>query len=83
MTPKGGGRPQASRRYTPPAEPVGDHAPPSPAWLPVLIAVLIGIGVLAIVGNYTEIAPGSPTNAYLLVGLGFILAGTIVATRWR
>ncbi|MEM9038238.1 MAG: cell division protein CrgA [Actinomycetota bacterium] len=69
-------------RVTPRSAPRAEDIP-SPSWLPIVMAVLFGIGMLTIIGNYIEIWPGSPTNNYLGVGLLFILGGTVLATRWR
>jgi hypothetical protein len=56
---------------------------PSPPWLPIVMAVLFGLGMLTIVVNYLGWWPGGSSNAYLGVGLLFVLGGTVLATRWR
>ncbi|MEM9714049.1 MAG: cell division protein CrgA, partial [Actinomycetota bacterium] len=68
-------------RYTAPT--VRPEDMPSAAWVPIVMAVLFGLGMLTIIVNYLEWWPGSPSNNYLGVGLLFVLAGTVLATRWR
>ena len=84
VTPKGGGS-----RYTPPA-PSARYTPPipkeykvSPRWVPVLMFVLLGAGVLTILSNYLGLLPGGAKNTYLLIGLALITGGFITATRYR
>lgn len=55
----------------------------SPAWLPIVMFVLLAVGVLGILLNYLGVWPGAPSNWYLLAGLGAILAGIIAATQYR
>ena len=44
----------------------------------------LGLGMLTILANYVDLLPGDgPSNTYLLVGLGFITLGFILATRYR
>ena len=71
----------ASSRYTPPI-PGGAH-PPSPSWVPVLMFVLFGLGMLVLILNYLSLLPGAVSNWYLLAGLGFILGGIVTATQYR
>ncbi len=84
VTPKGGppsaARPEASSRYTPP---VPREMKISPTWVPVLMFVLLGIGLVVIFCNYLGVLPGGTKNAYLLVGLGSILGGIITATQYH
>ena len=75
------GTPPASTRYTPPAVRYEDM--PSPMWVPVLMFVLFGLGMVTIFLNYVGLLPGATSNWYLLAGLGFILAGIITATQYR
>jgi hypothetical protein len=56
---------------------------PSPAWVPVLMFALFGIGVLLIFLNYTGVLPSSPTTWYLVGGLVAILGGIVTATQYR
>jgi hypothetical protein len=78
-TPKGGARP-TSGRYT---EPIPREMRRSPRWYPwVLVAVLL-CGVFAIILNYVQLLPSSPTNWYTLGGLIAILASSLGATRYR
>ena len=75
-------------RYQPPpkAKPKA-----SPRWIPVLVLVLIGLGVVDLVLYYLSGTTGSGLfgfiNRYttwpLLVGFGFIAAGFGLATQWR
>jgi hypothetical protein len=72
--------PGVSSRYTPP---VPQEVKVSPTWVPVLMFVFLGLGALVIVLNYVGLLPGATSNWYLLVGLGFILAGIITATNFH
>jgi len=42
---------------------------------------LLGLGLATIVVNYMR--GDAASNWFILVGLGFILSGIIVATQWR
>jgi len=45
---------------------------------------LLGLGMVIIFFNYVGIVPGGETNnGYTLLGLAFILAGIVTATRLR
>jgi hypothetical protein len=56
----------------------------SPPWVPVLMFVLLGLGVVVIVLNYVGVLlPGATDNWYLLAGLVLILGGIITATQWH
>jgi hypothetical protein len=79
VTEKGG--PAASQRYTPRTVHYEDM--PSPLWVPVLMFAMWILGMLAIILNYLGLLPGGTNNWYLLLGLGFILAGIITATQYR
>ena len=68
-----------SSRYTPPAR---KDLYESPKWVPILMLVFIAIGVLAILSRYV-IPAFETTNAPVLVGLIFMLAGLFTATKWR
>ena len=52
----------------------------SPRWVPILMITLLAIGVLAILSRYVI---WDTTNTPVLIGLGFLLAGLWVATKWR
>ena len=96
VTPKGGhgaggsgagkGTPAASSRYTPP---VPKELKVSPWWIPALVLGFLAIGTLIIILNYVELLPtwgflpDDTSNVWLLVGLGLILAGIVVATQWH
>jgi hypothetical protein len=84
VTPKGGAKPSrvtpaASSRYTPP---VPKAMKSSPIWVPILMLGLLVTGMLVIVLNYLGVF-GHASNWYLLLGLGLICGGFIVATRYR
>jgi len=66
-----------SARYTPKAP---RELQESPKWLPILMFVLIGLGGLIILLRYL-VWPES--NVPVLVGLGCLLAGLYVATKWH
>lgn len=72
--------PKESNRYTPP---VPREEKVSPRWVPVLMFTLLVLGMVIIVANYLEVLPGDAKNTYLFLGLGFITAGFITATRYR
>ena len=59
-----------------------DELPPSPVWVPVLIFFWLGLGVATIIVNYLGVL-WDTSNVVLLVGLGFVLAGLVTATRFR
>ena len=71
--------PPPSGRYTPPTP---KSQKTSPKWLAVLMLALLVLGMLIIIWNYLPL-PGGDSNVYLFVGLGFITAGFLVATRYR
>jgi hypothetical protein len=66
-----------SSRYTPPT-PKDFYE--SPRWVPILMIAFLAIGVLAILSRYII---WDTTNTPVLIGLGFLLAGLWVATKWR
>ena len=71
----------ASSRYTPPKSVVLKE--PSRV-LPIAMFTLWILGALVIIFNYLDVLlPGATNNWYLLVGLGLILAGLFVATKWE
>ncbi|MGI8794029.1 MAG: cell division protein CrgA [Acidimicrobiales bacterium] len=73
--PSGGGR------YTPP---IPKEFKVSPRWVPILMGILLGLGMIVIVFNYLGLVPGGEaSNWYLLAGLGLITGGFVVATRWH
>jgi hypothetical protein len=76
----GGAAPTSSGRYT---APIPREVRSSPPWVPVLILVFFGLGLLCIVLNYLGILPGGANNIYLFIGLGLIVAGFIAATRYH
>ena len=78
ITPKGT-RPQNA----PAQQHGGGDAPQSASWFGWLIVVLLGLGTAVIVANYMSWLPGSPASAWIAVGLAIVLAGILLATRWR
>ncbi len=58
---------------------------PSPIYVPIVMVVGFVGGVVTILANYLfEIdALGTPSNWYLLGGLGLILVGILAATQYR
>jgi hypothetical protein len=93
VTPRGGPLPRASvptrdagrgaapssSRYTPPAD--RSKLEPSGRLVPIAMFSLLGLGLTTIVVNYMR--GDAASNWFILVGLGFILSGIIVATQWR
>ncbi|MGH9001025.1 MAG: cell division protein CrgA [Acidimicrobiia bacterium] len=67
-------------RYTPPTP---RHLVRSPTWVPVLMFVCFGLGVLIVILNYLSALPGDASNGYLFLGLGFVTAGFLIATKYR
>jgi len=55
---------------------------PSPAWVPVLMFGLMGLGIVVILLNYVG-SLWTTNNGILMAGLGLILAGIITATQYR
>lgn len=81
--PESRGRKKAA--YTPP--PTGSSAPkPSPTWYaPIMVALFI-IGLAYIVTYYLTggtLPIGSLKSWNVVVGFGIIMAGFVMATRWR
>jgi hypothetical protein len=88
VTPKGGPAKRgggtspstSSGRYT---APIPAEMRSSPRWFPFLILGLFAVGLVGIMLNYLGLLPGGASNIYLFIGLGFIVAGFIAATRWH
>ena len=85
-------RPKKTSRLTPngtrpegevPEESLAGGLPPSPAWFGWTILLFLLVGVAVIFSNYMSWLPGSPSSAWILGGLGFVLIGILSATRWR
>jgi hypothetical protein len=72
--------PTTSGRYT---APVGNEYKSSAWWVPAIMLTFFGVGVFGIILNYLGVLPTSPSNWYLLGGLGCIVCGFIAATRYR
>jgi hypothetical protein len=79
--PKSKGRPKqrATRYQLEPQRKKKSKA--SPGWYGPSMLVLMGIGVVLIVWNYTR--GTSASNSVLLAGLGLIAAGFFGVTFWR
>ena len=67
-------------RYTPP---VPKQYKVSPRWVPVMMFIFLGLGIVIILSNYLGVLPGGAKNSYLLLGLALITGGFITATRYR
>ncbi|MSO38182.1 MAG: hypothetical protein EXQ69_08020 [Acidimicrobiia bacterium] len=67
-------------RYTPPPE---KKRPQSHPWIPTLMFALFACGTVVVISNYLGLLPGTQQNSYLLLGLGEITAGFMVATMYR
>lgn len=81
VTPKSGAHAGTNTgRYTPPIDHTYEE---SPRWVAILMFILFGLGLVTILANYLSFLPGSPSNWYLLVGLGFITFGFGVATQLK
>jgi hypothetical protein len=52
----------------------------SPRWVPILMAVLIGLGAITILLRYLV---WTDSNLPVLFGLIFLLGGLYTATKWR
>ena len=68
-----------SGRYTPPTP---KEFYESPKWIPILMFVFIGLGVLSILLRYV-VPSFENTNTPVLVGLILMMAGLFTATKWR
>ena len=84
VTPKGGGRvtPKAapsSGRYTPP---IPRSQKVSPPWYPWVLLSFFVVGLAVIVVNYAQIW-WTATNWALVAGIGALLVGVVMATRYR
>lgn len=78
VTPKGT-RPAGSTGATNPR--FAQQHQTSPRWVPFVMFGLLGLGILVIIANYTNLLPGDANQGYLLLGLGLILGGIITATK--
>jgi hypothetical protein len=67
----------SSSRYTPP---IPQEMRESPRWLPILMGALIVLGAVTILLRYLV---WQDTNWPVVAGLGFMLAGLWLATRWE
>lgn len=96
FTPKAGrdpgvvrvGGPEAAKtaattgRYTPPTPHNVEAAPETKPWIPWVMFAMMALGLLLIVFNYVDfLLPNSPSNWYLLAGIGAISVGFIAATQ--
>ena len=79
--PSGRVTPKATGRYTPP---VPRSEKVSPRWVPIVMFVSLGLGMLVILANYVSLLPGGePSNMYLLLGLALITIGFVTATKFH
>jgi len=67
----------ASTRYTPPNP---HELEESPRWVPILMAVLLGLGALVIMLRYLV---WDDSNLPVLLGLALLLGGLFTATKWK
>lgn len=69
------------RRYTPPPK---AKPKPSPRWVPVVLVVMLGLGVVDLVLYYLGLPPfrGAPTWG-LFAGFGLIAGGFFTGVFWR
>lgn len=67
------------RRYQPPPRP---KPKPSPVWYGYVVLAPIVAGGTAIIVNYIGVL-WDTSNAVLWLGIGLMLVGFILATRWR
>ena len=67
-------------RYIPPPRP---KPKPSPKWVPRLMVILLGIGIIDLVSYYLGILPGGSPLWGLLVGFAFIAGGFFTGIFWR
>jgi len=77
--------PKGTRPQNAPAQQhsIGSDAPQSASWFGWLIVALLGGGTAVIVANDMGWLPGSTASAWIAVGLGIVLVGILLATRWR
>ena len=74
-------RAQVSRgRYTPPTPKETKH---SPLWVPVVMTAALVCGLIVLIGNYLNMLPGDAQNRYLLLGLGLVTGGFVMASTYR
>ena len=69
-----------SSRYTPP---VDRSAKSSPRWFGILIIALFILGVVVVILNYADLLPGGVNNVWLVVAVGSIFVGLLLATRYH
>jgi hypothetical protein len=74
------GGPVQSQRYTPP---VAKSVKSSPRWMGILIIAMFAVGVLVVILNYAAVLPGGVNNLWLIVAIGAIFVGLILATRYH
>ncbi|MER3396080.1 MAG: hypothetical protein C4318_01260 [Acidimicrobiia bacterium] len=67
------------RRYQPPPRP---KPKPSPPWYGYVVLTPIAAGFVIIVLNYIGVA-WETSNSVLWLGIGLMLVGFVLATRWR
>jgi cobalamin biosynthesis Mg chelatase CobN len=71
-------------RYTPRQEKAAAVAmAETKPWVPYVMFALLIVGLLAIILNYVDLLPSSPSNWYLLGGLVSITLGFMTATQLK
>lgn len=70
----------SSGRYTPPTD---QHLGESPAWVPIVMFGLLGLGMLLIIVNYSGALPFTPNNWMLLPALVCFSGGLLAAMNYR
>ena len=48
-----------------------------------MILSFLGLGILAIIGNYSSLLPAAPSNWYTVGGIVSVLFGALAATNYR
>ena len=85
-------RPKKTSRLTPKGtrpegfvteESLSGDMPPSSSLVRMVDSQLLLAGVAVIFSNYMSWLPGSPSSSWILGGLGFVLVGILLATRWQ
>ncbi|HUY30380.1 MAG TPA: cell division protein CrgA [Acidimicrobiales bacterium] len=71
---------RTSGRYT---APIPHSVKRSPRWYPWVLLTMLVLGALAIILNYIDVLPASPTSWYVVGGMLAILGAAVMATRYR
>jgi hypothetical protein len=73
-------RPVRRGRYTPPKPRTEKR---SPLWVPVVMTTALLCGLVVLISNYLNMLPGDAQNRYLLLGLGLVTGGFVLASTYR